>query len=228
MELTLESALSPGGLLGHLSYLLLILSMLATNMVMLRLIVIASAVPAIAFDLIWLSNPVGVFWEALLVLVNLVQLGRILGADLRARFREEEMPLVGDLAPVLSRGEVRRLLDAGVWIELPAGATLTTEGMRPEALHYVSEGEVDVLRLGARVGRCGPGNFVGEMALLTADGSASARAETRDRVRAWRLATPAYERLERDSPKAFAALQAAIARDMRGKIVQQNASRAGF
>lgn len=228
MELTLDSALSPGGLLGHLSYVLLITSMLATNLVVLRLLVIASAVPAIAYDLFWLSNPVGVFWETLLVTVNVVQLARILAGDLRARFRDEEQPLVADLARVLSRGTIRRLLDAGDWVDLPPGTRLTVEGVRPNALHYLAQGDVAVSRLGARVGRCGPGNFVGEMALLTADGSASAHAETSGPVRAWRLATPVYERLERDHPQAFAALQAAIARDMRGKIVHQNAARAGL
>jgi len=225
MELTVAAALSPGAMLGHLSYLLLIVSMLATKMVWLRLLVIASALPAIAFDLFWLENPVGVFWRVMLVAVNVVQLVRLLSADLRARFRPEEQALRDDLGPILSPGEIRGLLDAGAWVDLPDGSVLTEEGVRPAALHFVAAGEVAVLRAGHAVARVGPGSFVGEMALLTADAGASACTEARGPVRAWRLPTAAFERLEARRPTVFAALQAAIARDMRAKILRQNAER---
>ena len=54
MELTLESAFSVGGLVGHTSYLLLVVSMLMRRMFWLRVFVIASAIVAITYDAVWL------------------------------------------------------------------------------------------------------------------------------------------------------------------------------
>ncbi|MEO1158958.1 MAG: cyclic nucleotide-binding domain-containing protein, partial [Pseudomonadota bacterium] len=74
MELTLESAFSTGGMVGHFAYLLLVVSMLMRRMFLLRIFVILSATIAIAYALFWLKDPIGVFWESLLVVVNAVQL----------------------------------------------------------------------------------------------------------------------------------------------------------
>ncbi len=74
MDLTLKSAFLTGGMVGHLSYVLLVLSMVMRRMSLLRMLVIASAFVAITYDWFWLKDPVGVFWETLLVLVNIVQL----------------------------------------------------------------------------------------------------------------------------------------------------------
>ena len=58
------------GLVGHLSYIFLIVSSLMRRMMLLRLFLVASAVTGIAYDWIWLGNVVGVFWEGLLIAVN--------------------------------------------------------------------------------------------------------------------------------------------------------------
>lgn len=76
MELTLSSAFSPGAMVGHLAYLLLVASMLMRTLFALRLLVIASALVAIAYAAIWLNDPVSSFWEALLVVVNILQITR--------------------------------------------------------------------------------------------------------------------------------------------------------
>jgi hypothetical protein len=49
MELTLESALSPQGLFGHTSYILLVISMMMRRMVWLRILVILSAIVGITY-----------------------------------------------------------------------------------------------------------------------------------------------------------------------------------
>lgn len=74
MELTLESAFSSEGALGHFAYLLLVSSMLMRRMFWLRLLVIASALVAIAYSALILTDPVSTFWETLLVIVNIGQL----------------------------------------------------------------------------------------------------------------------------------------------------------
>ena len=59
MELTLESALSVGGLVGHLSYLLLVEWTLMRRMWALRVLAIASALVVIGYDEFWLQDPIG-------------------------------------------------------------------------------------------------------------------------------------------------------------------------
>ena len=227
LELTLDSFLSPGGFVGHLSYVLLVLSMMSQRMIVLRVLVILSGLTGIAYDGIWLGNPVGVTWEAALVLVNLVQLWRMWHADRGARFADEERTLVDERLRLASRGAARRLLDTGDWVDLAPGTRLTEEGARPEALHFLVSGQVDILRLGHRLAGCGAGTFVGEMALLESDGVASATSVVTEPARAWRLPYAKLERMQTAQPEAHGALQAAIARDMRLKIVAHNAERVG-
>lgn len=139
----------------------------------------------------------------------------------------------GDLAYLaeklrLSVAEVRPLLAAGDWVAVAEGSHLTEEGARPEELLFIAEGEVDVLRLGERVARVGRGNFIGEMAMLEADAVASATSVARSAVRAFCLPYEAMPGLEQAAPRAFGALQNAIARDLRLKIVAQNVRNSGI
>ena len=139
----------------------------------------------------------------------------------------------GDIALLADRlrlaaVEARPLLAAGGWRDLPEGTHLTEEGTRPEALLFLAEGEVDVLRLGERVARVGRGNFIGEMAMLEAEAVASATSVARSAVRAFCLPYDALPALEQGAPRAYGALQGAIARDLRLKIVAQNVRSTGI
>ena len=221
MELTLESAFSVGGLVGHTSYLLLVVSMLMRRMFWLRVFVIASAIVAITYDAVWLKDPVGVFWETTLVLVNIVQIVLLWREDRVARFTDEERAFVETRLPGLSGGQARRLIDAGSWIDLRDGDTLTVEGKPPAHLVFVASGRVGIHTGGRRVAECGPGAYVGEMSLI-GDGTASATARVEGAARVWRIPTERLEALRQAHPDQTAALDASIARDIRAKLVSLN------
>ena len=223
MELTLEAALSPEAMVGHLSYILLIVSMMSRRMVVLRIVVVASALAGMIYDIFILNDPVGAFWEILLALVNLVQLARIWREDRIADFSEEDRLLVDARLPALSPGRARRLLDAGAWVDLPVGRVLTVAGERPEALYFLAAGGAEVRRDGAAIALCRPGDFVGELALIEDGATASADVVVARPARAWRLPYDRIGRLEESQPEAFGALNTAIARGMRAKIVSAGA-----
>jgi CRP-like cAMP-binding protein len=223
MELTLESAFSVGGLVGHTSYLLLVVSMLMRTMFWLRIFVIASAFVAITYDAVWLKDPVGVFWETTLVLVNIVQIFLLWRADRVARFTEEEGFFIRTRLRGLSDGQARRLMDAGEWADLADGAILTEQGKAPAHLVFVASGRVGIHVDARRVAECGPGAFVGEMSLID-EGTASATARAEGAARVWRIATGRLEALRQSRPEQTAALDAAIARDIRAKLVALNRS----
>ena len=61
-------------LVGNIEYILLVISMMMTQMIWLRSLAIASGVAGFVYSLWWLHDPVGVFWETVFTLVNIVQL----------------------------------------------------------------------------------------------------------------------------------------------------------
>jgi len=221
LELTLESALSPGGMVGHLSYLLLVISMMMRSMTWLRLLVIASAFVAIAYDTIWLKDPVGVFWESLLVTVNIVQIAREWFIERRARFSVEEMQFVNARLSSLSKADARRFLNMGAWINGPTGAVLTTENQDVDLLVYLVKGRVDIFLNDKLVGACGPGNFVGEMSVL-GHRPASATAIVAEPSRYWMIPSHRLRTLQISDPVLAGAVETGIARDLRTKIISHN------
>lgn len=223
MELTLDSALSPGGMVGHLSYLLLVISMMMRSMTVLRLLVIASAFAAIAYDTIWLKDPVGVFWETLLVTVNIVQIGREALRERRARFSPEEWKFVTARLNTLKKADARRLLNRGIWVDGTPGTVLTTQHQPVTHIAYLVEGEVDILVDGQKVGCCLPGNFVGEMSVL-GNRPASATAIVSAASRYWLIPARDLVDLQENDPDTAAAFHSGIARDLRNKIISSNAS----
>jgi hypothetical protein len=221
LELTLDAAFSVGGLVGHTSYILLVISMLMRNITWLRLFVIASAMVGIAYDGIWLANPVGVFWEGMLLLVNVVQIYLLWRRDRIAQFDDEERGFFSQRLHGMSPGQARDLLNLGRWETLPEGMVLTREGERPTHLTYIGFGHVSIMVAGRQVATCGPGHYVGEMSLID-EGPASATARVTERGRAWRIARREIDKLREDDSALAAMLDASIARDMRAKILEQN------
>ncbi|MFN3262090.1 MAG: cyclic nucleotide-binding domain-containing protein [Pikeienuella sp.] len=217
MELTLESAFSTGGLVGHLSYILLVISMLMRRLGPLRVLVILSAFVAILYDWVWLKDPVGVFWESLLVLVNIAQLTLAWRANRRARFTAEEAAFVSARLTDLRPGEARRLLNRGVWIDGAPGLRLTTEGEPVSHLVWIASGEAEIAYRGRVFTRCRAGNFIGEMSVVE-EGPASADATLSAPARLWLISGAAVRRLWRDEPELAAALEKAFSRDWREKL----------
>ena len=221
MELTLESAFSTGGLVGHASYLLLVISMMMRTMFWLRIFVIASALLAITYDAVWLKDPVGVFWETTLLIVSVVQIALLWRENRVARFTAEERFFLDTRLRGISGGEARRLMNAGAWTDLPDGEILTREGEPPRHLVFVAAGRIGIHTDGRRVAECGPGAFVGEMSLID-EGIASATARAEGTARVWRIPMDRLEALRQSRPEQTAALDAAIARDIRTKLVSLN------
>lgn len=221
MELTLESALSPGGLVGHLSYLLLVVSMLMNRMSLLRMLVIASALTAIIYDWVWLRDPVGVFWESLLVTVNVVQLLILYWRNSRARFNDTERGFIEAKLPGLAPGTARRLLDLGSWRNAEPGEELTREGTNAGRLTYIAQGGVDIHAGGIRVSRCGSGDFIGEMTVLNED-PASATTVVSEHSILWQIEAAALRRAISRDPEIGREIEASFARNYRSKLINSN------
>ncbi|MEL6425315.1 MAG: cyclic nucleotide-binding domain-containing protein, partial [Pseudomonadota bacterium] len=203
------------------SYVLLVVSMLMRDISKLRILVIASALAGIAYDLFWLRNPVGVFWEGLLLLVNLIQLYLLWRRDRGARFTQEERQFTATRLQGLAPGACRELLDMGEWISLPEATYLAVQDESPRYMTLLSAGKASV-QIGQReVATVEDGQYVGEMSALDG-GLASANVITTQRSRVWRIETGKIEWLKRERQTTANALFAGIALELRRKIVAGN------
>jgi hypothetical protein len=209
------------GFFGHLSYVLMIVSMMMRRMLWLRLLVIVSAVSGIIYDWVMIGNVVGAFWQVLLIAVNVVQIILLWTRDRRARFTEEEARMAEACLRAGSPGNRRRLLDQGRWESVPEGTRLTEEGERPGFLTYLSEGTARIDTGNTEVARMEPGHFVGEMSLM-GDGLASADVTVAEPARVWRIDRDRLERMRTQQPELFALIEAGIALDLRAKVIATN------
>jgi len=73
------------------------------------------------------------------------------------------VPLFADL----SRSELEVVGQAATDLDLPAGRVLIKEGSSGHEMFVVTDGTLEVTTDGERLAEVGPGEFVGEMALLT-------------------------------------------------------------
>ncbi len=220
MEFTIESALSPNGMIGHSAYLLLVASMLMQRMLYLRLLVIASAIVSIGYMAFILNDPVGPFWETLLIVTNVLQITYAWHRNRRVRFSTDEQALSGQCLPGLTPSLSRAFLDCGSWSDMPAGTILVREGEKAEALHWLASGDVAILCGNTRIATVTGGEFIGESSVI--GGSATATAVAVSQLRIWSIEPDRLERLLARSAIIAHALQTGLARDAHGKLRRAN------
>lgn len=221
MDLTIESAFSTGGLVGHLSYVLLVFSMMMRRMSLLRIFVILSAFAAIAYDAVWLKDPVGVFWESLLVIVNIVQLLITWHQNRSARFSDEEKMFMDGHLPDLAMSQRRKFLNQGNWVTGERDTVLTQEGIPIEMLIYLATGQAIVHSGGHPVAVCEPGAFIGEMTVLSGE-PANGTVTLLTSSRFWAADAKRLRELLQKDPEIRNALEGCFSRNMRDKLVRSN------
>ncbi len=226
MELTLESVFSFGAWVGHLSYFLLVLSMLMRRIHTLRFFAILSALVGIAYDAVWLGDPVGVFWEGALLTVNVGQLVLMRWEDRRATFTPEEAAFVNQAFPDLQRARRRRLLDLGLWVSGDPGVVLTREGDRVQHLVYLATGEVTIRMSGVDVATCAPGTFIGELTVMHQEPATATAVLTRP-SRYWMVDGRVLRQAADADPELKRSLTASFSRNVRDKLVRTNRRVAG-
>lgn len=164
-----ESAFSLPGLVAQLSYALLVIAMFAGRLYWLRIGVILSASLAILFTLFWAWNPYLLFWQAMLIVVNVAMLGRRAWRNAAVRFTPDEKPMLSTVLQGLPPFRARHFLDQGFWLNGQRGETLIREGEAVSHLFYLASGEARVMSAGKQVGSCRAGDLIGEVTVLTGD-----------------------------------------------------------
>jgi CRP-like cAMP-binding protein len=111
------------------------------------------------------------------------------------------VPLFAGLEP----GALEQLAEAAKEVDTPAGQLLTQPGAAGSGMFFVVEGTVEVEAREAWR-ELGPGDFFGELALLTEDGTRTARVRARTDVRCVVFDRAGFEDLVRAHPDIAATL----------------------
>lgn len=126
----------------------------------------------------------------------------------------------------LTPAQASLLIAQGNFIEGRAGEILTREGEPVESLHFLVDGVAAVLVDDAIVGRLGPGDLIGEAALL-GEGRASATVRlAAERNRLWFIAKDRLAAFLAVQPAIAAELNAATVSALRDKLERVNKERA--
>ena len=217
----LEQFTSTGKLVGHLSYVLLVASMMMRSMKWLRVIAISAGVVSAFYGYFFLRDFVTVFWEVIFVSVNLIQLLFLEFENRRARFSKDEERFIKAAVPNVERAHARRLLRLADHVDLEVGAVLTEEGKPVEHLYFIVEGAVRVNKDGSIVGVCGHDDFIGEIGYMT-NKEATATTVVTNSVRCLKFTHEKLRALLNKETDLRHSLESSFNRNLVGKLVRSN------
>ncbi len=212
---------NPTLLLGNFTYALMGLSVLMRDIVWLRALAITGGLAKIVYRTYFVYDPVSVVWEALFVVINVVQLILLWWENRPPHFNHEEQHFVTTVAQGLTPAAARALLRTGSWKNVEAGTRLTTAGERVNALIFISQGKVSIESAGATVATCTAGDFLGEMTFANGN-AATATAIASEPVRFLSFERHALEKAQAARPVLRLALQASFNRNLIDKLVRAN------
>lgn len=106
------------------------------------------------------------------------------------------IPLFSDL----SDESLQRIIDLAAEAEVPAGQVLIEPGREGSGLFVIEEGSV-LVEKGNKTIELGPGEFVGELALLVPDAARSARVQAKTPVRFLAISRAHFAKLLEEEPK---------------------------
>jgi len=116
------------------------------------------------------------------------------------------------LFAALSDDALRRLQGLVVELEVAAGQTLARADDPGSGMFVIEEGTVVVEGRGEHVIELGPGEFVGELALLVPESTRAARVRAKTDVRCLAIGRSEFEQLLEDEPRIALAMLPVVAR----------------
>lgn len=150
----------------HLASLLAVAALALRNQLRLRAVLLVSTFLNLLDHALALEGPLwnSLVWDAVTLTVNIWVMGQIILDRTHVGLSAEEERLFqafGSLSP----GEFRRIVKLARWGTTDEAKVLTTEGVRPDHLFYILEGEILLAKAG-RETRLAAQTFIGEVAFV--------------------------------------------------------------
>jgi hypothetical protein len=224
MTMWIYELLAPEILVRHLSLFLLVVAIGMPTIKLLRWFALTSGVVGVILAA-WTGDHIGLFWQALFVVVNLLQMWVGRSRKFGRALNEEERQFHEVVVPNLDAGQVRRLLTAGEWVDADRGRVLTEQGQATPSLYFLSRGAADVIVDGQRVAQIGPDSLIGEIGISTGE-PATATVIVAGRARYLEFEGDKLRRLLETHVDLLDAVELAIQRSLAEKLNRLNVATA--
>lgn len=221
MDSVLDQLLNANNAVGHLNYILVILSVSMSSMRWLRIFAIASGVTGVFYYGFLVHDAISATWEFIFTTVNAVQLAIVLLAGRRRRTNEDERLLIDSVMTGLEGNLRAKLLKLARWQTREPGETLMEEGQTTPHLVFITRGAASVEREQRLIGVCGPGDFLGEMSFMTGR-PASATVRVTNEIRCCVFDPGVLKALSQKHPGIRQALENSFNRNLVGKLERMN------
>jgi CRP-like cAMP-binding protein len=224
MDQFLEQFSDPDKFVGHINYILVILSVSMSSMRWLRIFAIASGITGVIYYGFMVSDLISATWEFIFTTVNAIQLAIVLLASRKRRHSDDEKLFIETVMPTLEGNLRAKMLKLARWETKEPGEVLIKEGEMAPQLVFIARGAASVEKGDKLVGVCGPGDFLGEMSFLSGK-PASATVRVSNEIRCC-VYTPAELRaLLQRNPGIRQALEFSFNRNLVGKLDRMNETR---
>jgi CRP-like cAMP-binding protein len=118
------------------------------------------------------------------------------------------------VSPLLAMLDDRQLHVVGAFLTpetYQSGRSIVREGDVGYVLFIIKSGDADVSRGSEILRRLGPGDFFGEIAIVSEDGKRTATVTARTDVDVWSMFGTSFRKLQVEYPDVAAALEAVVA-----------------
>ncbi len=221
MDQIIDQLTNPIYAVGHLNYILVILSVSMSSMRWLRIFAIASGMVGVVYYGFLVSDKISATWEGIFATVNAVQLAIVLLAGRRRSMTEDEELFIKTVMPTLEPNLRARMLKLARWQTKHPDAVLVEEGQAKPELVFIAKGAASVEKSGTIVGVCGPGDFLGEMSFLTGK-PASATVRVANESRCCVFDPGVLKVLLEKNPSIRQTLENSFNRNLVGKLERMN------
>jgi CRP-like cAMP-binding protein len=164
----MEVFFTPTDLIGALSYAIIAISYLMTNIFWLRIAAVIGMFIEIAyFRMSGGDLKVGIGWDLIFIAINLYQLFLLVRERAELRLPEKDAHLLRTAFSGLNDSQIAKLLRASDWKDVLPGEKLTRQDATVDALYFLCSGRASVVVNNSFVTYLDKGSFIGEMAYLT-------------------------------------------------------------
>jgi CRP/FNR family cyclic AMP-dependent transcriptional regulator len=217
---------SDGAWLGHLSFMILAVALIAPPMPWMRLGIVLSAILGLTYAL-GFANDLGLaLWFFVLLVIGASMLLRYLMAERNSRFSAEEEALRASFMSEMTRAGARHLMDQGNWITGREGEVLINEGEAISHLFYLHQGEADISLHGNHVGTVTSGDLIGDATALSGE-PATGTVKLASDSRFWCVSAPKLRQYLELHPDARTVIERQINHALDRKLRAANAALAG-
>ena len=172
-------------IIGHLSFAIVALSLLMRDIILLRILSIASGLIGIFYNFFAAPTPlwVPIIWLALFIVINGYMIISFYHSNRQTGLSAEDLEIWKSNFLGLTADEYRRIRKLFEFQTYAPGDRLTSIGRDNHFLFFVTAGQLGVRRDGELINNLTQGDLVGGMSFLTAHASANADVVAHDQTK---------------------------------------------